>query len=195
MLLPTTADHIASIRSTEVAADNTGGAPRLCEKTWLDGGKQDTTFLLVETASGELKGSFSAAPQLDLATITEIQIIADTGPIGFRRVANVTGGTIAWGTVVKLSAAAGVGEIETSVAGDIPAGVALFNIEDKKAAWVATEGVVPALVDAAVTDGDLLTTAASGELTAAGAGDLVVAIAAETRLAAGLAKVRLLPSF
>jgi hypothetical protein len=93
MLLPTTADHIASIRSTEVAADNTGGAPRLCEKTWLDGGKQDTTFLLVETTSGELKGSFSAAPQLDLATITEIQIIADTGPIGFRRVANVTGGS------------------------------------------------------------------------------------------------------
>jgi hypothetical protein len=191
-MLPTTATHLATIRSTAIAADNSGGAPRLGNKTWIDGEKQDTTLFYVDSA-GALLGSFSYGPQQG-ATDVEVKHLANTGPITMTYVANETGATLQRGSVVAFDAALGVAQVVGAVAADIPAGVLPFDLEDGKACYVFTGGVVPALVDGTVSDGDLLTTDAAGDLTTTLADKTnAVAIAAAARTGAGIVNVRLIP--
>ena len=193
MFLPTTAHHIALIRSTTVASDNTGGAPRLGAKTWSDGEKTDTTLFFVNT-DGTLAGSFSAGPHLD-ATVIEVLHLANTGPITWTYIANESGSTLERGTAVKL-ATSGTGEVTQAVAGatgdPLLAGVLPFVLPPDSACYVATSGVIPASIDAAVTAGDLLVQGAGGVFTNTGATAAnATAIAAETTVAAAIAGVTL----
>lgn len=190
-MLPTIASSLTTIRPVAITPPAGGGAFRLGAKSWLGGEHEDRTLWFVN-ASGQVIGSFSLGPHAQ-PTDVEVVHLADTGPMVFRYVANTSGADLDRGTVVKLAAAAGKGEVETAVAGDIPAGVIPFELLDGEACWIPCEGVIDALCDAAVTDGALLTTDAAGELTPTGA-DITnaVAIAASTTVGAGLAKVRLL---
>jgi len=188
-MLPTIASSLTTIRPVAITPPAGGGAFRLGAKSWLGGEHEDRTLWFVN-ASGQVIGSFSLGPHAQ-PTDVEVVHLADTGPMVFRYVANTSGGTLARGTVVMLAAAAGKGEVETAGANTIPAGVIPFELLDGEACWIPCEGVIDALCDAVVTDGDLLTTGAAGELTA-GNSTNAVAIAASTTAGAGLAKVRLL---
>jgi hypothetical protein len=193
-MLPTTATHLATIRSTAIAADNSGGAPRLGNKTWIDGEKQDTTLFYVDSA-GALLGSFSYGPQQG-ATDVEVKHLANTGPITMTYVANETGATLQRGTAIK-AATSGIFEVEQAVAGattdPLLVGVLPFDLEDGKACYAFTSGTVPASIDAAVTVGDLLVQGAGGVFTNTGATAAnATAIAAETTAGAAIASVVLI---
>lgn len=197
MYRPTIASAVSTKRLNTITGtgiDQGGPLATLGAKSWLDGQRTDQGVLVVDS-SGDLKGGVTAFLTITATDIT-VSIPANSGPWGLQYVHNSTGGALARGTMVKLSAALGLGEVEQTGAGDLAlrVGILLFNLVDDEVCWVATEGVVPAKVAAACADGALLTTAAAGELTPTGATDAnAVAVAAQVFGGAAIGQVRILP--
>lgn len=197
MYRPTIASAVSTKRLhtiTGTGIDQGGPLATLGAKAWLDGQRTDQGVLVVDS-SGDLKGGPTAFLTTTATDVT-VNIPANTGPWGLQYIHNASGGPLAQGTMVKWDAALGVGDVVANGAGDLAlrVGILLFNIADDEDCWVVTEGVVPAKVAAACVDGQLLTTAASGELTPTGANDTnAVAVAAQVFGGAAIGQVRILP--
>ncbi len=133
----------------------------------------DAKPLLAIDAAGALVGD---EVKVLAAGESRVSLPADSGDLELVYVKNASGSTIERGELVVSDAAngayavAGYGSPVGSIGGASIRGVALFDIEDGKSAFIVCGGVCPVIVSAAIAQNAVIVPAANGRVKAAAAG-------------------------
>jgi hypothetical protein len=114
-------------------------------------GTRSNRGLLVVESDGTLRQGLRPGDPDVASTDVVVEIIADSGDLEVVYVKNTTGSTIQRGSVLAMdSGGDGPYDVDLAAVGDEPGlviGVALFDIPDDSACWIAAKGRVQVLCD------------------------------------------------